>query len=343
MSQTNILSSETDYTPLSFFPNGKDLNVSKHIQTLKVKSYLNLESEVPQKQLETPPPPKRTSLFILDPLSSDRRRKSDLQKFPNEAVQSRESPREENFKEGQFSLAKQNEDIQRKLKEETGKGEKQIGLALLQSLDKNEKTDFYNGFESPKSRGQSQIANFEMQKKEDTPIVQKSQKSSSMLETPNQNKMDFSNKKNSLNQEKQSIKSETRQKIKKNDLKRRLKLKQELKRQKQAKQQSEKVSKSLENLSLLLVHLNSNEEKKADYSQLDLNLMKTLSKSVHKSNLLKTQSRYEFVDPECSSETNSEILSIMGLIKAFLSPSQQPLRGRQTLPKSQSNKVKICL
>ena len=337
MSQINILSSETEYTPISFFPNTKGLQVSEHIQTLKAKSYIHLEKDLSEKTSNKHLPSKRTSLFVLDPLSSDRRRKSDLQKFPNESIQIQKmSFNEENTTEEQFSLAKQNQVIQRKLKQKIQKEEIQNENELLKNLDKSK--DFKNGYFSPKSKNKN---NSEIKPKEDTPIVQKFINSELSLETPNNSKMDFSNKINSLKNV--SIMSDLRKKTKKaNDLKRRLKKKLELKKQKEAAKKSETVSKSLENLNRLLVDLNSNEERKADYSQLDLNLMKTLSKSIHKSNLLKPQSRYEFVNQECSPE-NSEVLSIIGLIKEFLSSSQDPLRRRQTIPKSQSNKVKIYL
>lgn len=337
MSQINILSSETEYTPISFFPNTKDLQVSEHIQTLKAKSYIHLEKDLSEKTSNKQLPSKRTSLFVLDPLSSDRRRKSDLQKFPNESIQIQKmSFNEENTKEEQFSLAKQNQVIQRKLKQKIQKEEIQNENEFLKNLDKNK--DLKNGYFSPKSKNEN---NSEIKPKEDTPIVQKFINSELSLETPNNNKIDFSNKINSLKNV--SIMSDLRKKTKKaNDLKRRLKRKLELKKQKEAAKKSETVSKSLENLNRLLVDLNSNKERKADYSQLDLNLMKTLSKSIHKSNLLKPQSRYKFVNQECSPE-NSEVLSIMGLIKEFLSSSQDPLRRRQTIPKLQSNKVKIYL
>jgi hypothetical protein len=345
-SRANILSNETNYTSYNFFQNAKK-NSENNLNDIKSKSYLNLEKQeemdLQSGSITKDNLPKRRSLFVLDPLNQGPNQEMATSRegyLNNFSLNSENNMMKESFDDKtsnneQFSLAKQNEHISKKLKLENIENSQDLLLKL---------ETVHSLHESPVEASVDQMVS----KGQDTPIVSNQHfsinPSTNEVQTNSQINLDKSMLTQSISSSKSS-----------NHLKMRLKRKQRLKLEKEKEQKKATMVENLQNLNNLIEKIDEDDIPREDFSQLDINLMKTLSKSLERSKpFLNTRSRYEFVEQrdtlqtsdivfnprDLSGNEDQSVLSIMHLIKAFLAPSQSTTSGRRYNPSSQ-DKVKI--
>ena len=355
-SQINILSNETNYMRKYFFQNGKEIDVASHIKVVDSENPLNLQSNqkfsfqniLSNECLENKGNyTGRSSLFGLETPSKseladsfDRKKQSDVLEFTVESERQEKAVEAKN-KEG-FSLAQQNRDIQKRLKMESAQKEEKNDF-LLSKLEMAQ-----SEYESPKSdRSKKNIL------RQDTPILNNFDPSRLNSQTNlSEFTMESSQSKNPISAT-LAPSSSTSRKNSSNHLKMRIYRKKLLEKAKSTKS----VTENLKSLNNLIRQINEKEPSTRNFSQLDVNLMKTLSKSMKRSKLfLNTRSRYEFVKQEnvlqpsdiiCGPQDlpgtrDRNVLSIMNLIKDFLAPSQNSSSERRNCPSdSEESKVKI--
>ena len=352
-----IFSNETKYTSNNFLENMKQIEVSDHIQNIKSKSSTDFtkKEDCDTNKIMTSSEfsilnnskPKRKSVFGVQsettpppPKSIDQRKESDFTRYSVET--------QEYIPSNQFSLAKQNMNIQKQLEIESETKNRTESEDCLLSQLKLVKSQCQS-FDSPKSKKTTKNSSA----RQDTPITSKCINSMTSS-TQNLSDLQISSQINLQKSTATNFMSLSTKTHKSNHLKMRLKRKILLKKEKEKSRSTQRVT---ENLNNLIQRINQNESSTKNFSQMDINVMKTLSKSIHKSKLfLNTRSRYEFVDQDDALRPSDlvvsaqdlpgshdrDVLSITNLIQEFLAPVQPgDSHARDPFTESKQNKVKI--
>jgi hypothetical protein len=358
-SKNHIFSHQTNYATENFLENIKDINVSDHIKNVKSKSSINFikkgENPIMNNSTEFKilknKNEKKSSFFGLNnsiKLNSktieDKRKESDFIRITEGTTDLKPSQMPT------FSLAEQNKQIQKKMELESSTQNKiETEDCLLSNL------------EIVKSQCESETSanlknkNETLESRQDTPISV-SKKDSLIASFQNLSEVQISSQ---INSRKGTTKSsltysQKSKNPKSNHLKMRLQRKMLLKKEKQKTKSTKNVT---ENLNNLIQKISRNETSSQNFSQLDINVMKTLSKSIQRSKLfLNTRSRYEFVEhgdtlrpcdivvgpQDLPGSRDRDMLTITKLIKEFLEPSQSTVSLSRNPPQtSQQNKVNI--
>lgn len=344
----NILSNETDYTSQAFFQQDTQANMNSQSRT---KSYLDLTQEesigaeeetlATHKSLYQEDEPERKTETLS--LSQQRNDPSGVESssFTNSLHKTKNSSLDI-LAMAKFSLAQQNKTIKKKIALEQRNKTQMKCEGLLAELECT--TSHY---ESPEANLRP-TSSFE--KKKDTPVLTSQRRSSRQSSDSFSEKLlQASHKKSKRPVELEAIDQGTPN------------LKQfpgDESGESEKKELDESgqtcLDENLKNLNSLIEQINR-DPSRGQFSELDIKLMRTLSKSLKRSKLLiKTRSRYEFVTQEdtlrCSDivvtpqdvpgSGDRGVLSIMNLIKAFLDPPHTN-EGPGTHTPCQKNKVNI--
>lgn len=347
-----IFSNQTQYANENFLENIKNIDVIDHIQNVKSKSSIDFIKKDDKNKICNSTDfkiiknenEKRSSFFGLNQTpnltlktSEEKRKESDFTRITDLTTDPKPSQKQT------FSLAEQNKQIQKKIELESGTQKKiQIEDCLLSNLEIVKSQCESETSENLKGKNKTIIS------RQDTPIsISKNHSLTSSFQ--NLSEIQFPTQIPCTNEANKSYLtySHRSKTPKSNHLKMRLQRKMLLKREKEKCKSTKKVT---ENLNNLIKKISRNETSSQNYSQLDINVMKTLSKSIQRSKLfLNTRSRYEFVDQSSAlrpcdivvgpqdlpGSRDRGVLTITKLIKEFLDPSPS------TVSLSQQNKVNI--
>lgn len=340
----NILSHETSYTTHTFFQHNSQSNLQNQNRT---KSYLNLtreedtlageEHRVKHKSFyQHDEPEKATHTHSLsqfnDTLADSSR--TDSRSGTDSAHKATTGPGSNKLQRTKFSLAQQNIHIEKQIAREKKHHKHSKQEELLETLKLSQKQ-----CESPDDRPRPTTS---FEKKHDTPVMTRhSRPSPNSGDNLSQRLLQASHKKSTRPLEIEAIEQSNSR--------------HESSREEEPRQTGQaSLDEKIQNLNSLIEKI-TRDPSKGQFSELDVKLMQTLVKSLKRSKLLiKTRSRYEFVDQgdslRCSDlvvrpqdvpgSGEGGVLSIMNLIKAFMDPSHVDSQTGDGSP-DQKNKVNI--
>lgn len=240
----------------------------------------------------------------------------------------------------QFSLAKQNDFIDRQLSKQKKIEDQKIVTGDFE-LNKMQKTDPDMSEDNSKTSSNFKLGGF-LKSQNEGYISQEllfEHSNSPMYPTKKKDSTPARSRKNKFPRKSNDLKKRLKKKKKKLELGRQ----EQKQKQKQKQKKDPKLDQELKRLKNLLKFIDEQQSANHSFSQLDINLMKTLSKSFLRSKMfLNTRSRYSFAQqdkplspsdilcgekpPANQREAESEVLSIVKVIKAFISPESKSSR-----------------